>query len=466
MKNRQGGKIELLLSQMESSFIYSGCARNGNEALEAYREKRPDLLLVDIQMPVMDGLEFIRKIRDLDEDQAVIVISCHENFYYAKSAMQLGVIDYLIKDLLTKDELYSVLMKAENILDERSSAVCCMDESRDNHRQFQKSNYLRMIAENRKGESVLSEVTHFEPPYSVMCISIDDFLKISEDRVNVIERIGEIIFNVLGSNGWGEAAYYQSGIFTALLSFTKFDDSWDIIKNCSSILNCIRQEIKKETAYSVSAGVSDIFFNIGEVADNYSQAYDLLKYRIFLGGNRTLFSSMQITKIPALKTEKVERHLAEIKRYASENRFCKAVSAVKELYTAELNGILQYNYIQHIHTNLFSVIIDICKNNDISYTDLFGRNYIPADLPDTFNSIDESREWFLGIFNRIIEIRNDSRENYCLHTEKAVSLITENPKITLQELSDRLFINKSYLSRLFKRETGSTVLEYTLKVED
>ncbi len=116
-------KIELLLEQINSSFEYSGSAKNGKEALESYMVSKPDLLLVDIQMPVMDGLEFIRKIKALDETQAVIIISCHEKFSYAKEAVQLGVLDYLIKDLLTKDELHTVLMKAENILNERGNDI-------------------------------------------------------------------------------------------------------------------------------------------------------------------------------------------------------------------------------------------------------------------------------------------------------------------------------------------------------
>ena len=475
-------KIELLLDQIDSPFSYSGSARNGREALDAYRQSKPDLLLVDIQMPVMDGLEFIREIRKIDASQAVIIVSCHESFSYAKEAVKLGVIDYLIKDLLTRDELYTVLMKAENILDIRLSEINkqsdlpVSEDSQPQNRKNRKrhsSELLKLITGNRENCNTCSmdserlnnsEAVFHKPPYAAICLSIDDFRNISADRVNVIDLIDNIIYSVLQENSWGESAYCQTGIYAAAVSLSEFADEDDIIKNCSHILNCIRSELEKKTDITVSAGVSALFYSIDELPDNYTRAYELLKYRIFLGGGRTIFSTVQIAKIPSLKTEKIEICLEKIKKLASEKRFQKVVSSIRELYNTELEGILQYNYIQHIHANLFSVIIDICKNNKISYDEIFGKSYLPVDIPENFNTIDESKEWFTGVFDRIIEIRNSGRECWSSHINKAVSLIVENPKITLQELSDRLFINKSYLSRLFKKETGCTVLEYTLKV--
>ena len=469
-------KIELLLKQINSSFRYSGSAKNGKEALESYMISKPDLLLVDIQMPVMDGLEFIRKIKALDESQAVIIISCHENFSYAREAVQLGVLDYLIKDLLTKDELHTVLMKAENILNERGKDSLSFTETSsvsekyiENNESVKRNNsgLLKLITQKSSqniNNSYISDNDFCNPPYAVMCLSIDDFRNISSNRVNIIDYIDNILSSMFEENSWGESAYCQNGMYAAVVSFCSFEDQNDIIRNSSFILNIIRKKLQKVPEITLSAGISELFFNVDELPDHYQKAYDLLKYRIFLGGGRTLFSSLQISKMPALKTEKIEKYLEEIKIYAYEKRFQKVLSAISDLYNTELSGILQYNYIQHIHTNLFSIIIDICKNNKITYNDLFGKNYLPVDRPESFNTIQESQDWFMEIFSRIIEISTEKKESYSNHVNKAVSVIVENPKITLHDLADKLFINKSYLSRLFKKETGRTVLEYTLEV--
>ena len=85
-------------------------ANNGKKALEQYNMHKPDYIITDIQMPVMDGLELIEKIKEINPNQRIIILSCHESFSYAKKALKLGVMDYLIKDALNPDTLADMLL--------------------------------------------------------------------------------------------------------------------------------------------------------------------------------------------------------------------------------------------------------------------------------------------------------------------------------------------------------------------
>ena len=89
-------------------------ARNGREALEIFEAQRPSLIITDIQMPVMDGLELIRAVRKINPAQPVAVLSCHERFAYAKEALRLGVIDYILKDSFTGSTLADLLARLED----------------------------------------------------------------------------------------------------------------------------------------------------------------------------------------------------------------------------------------------------------------------------------------------------------------------------------------------------------------
>lgn len=113
--------LKYLIDWGKTSFEISGFAKNGKEALESYAELKPDLIITDIQMPIMDGLELIRKIRTENDSQKFVILSCHENFTYAREAIKYGVSDYLLKDLLTPQDLYSLLEKIKNeMADEKS----------------------------------------------------------------------------------------------------------------------------------------------------------------------------------------------------------------------------------------------------------------------------------------------------------------------------------------------------------
>ncbi len=80
-----------------------GEARNGEEALEIARAHHPDLIITDIKMPIMDGLELCRRIHMEMADTAMVLLSAHEDFDYARQAMQYGVQRYIVKPISRRD---------------------------------------------------------------------------------------------------------------------------------------------------------------------------------------------------------------------------------------------------------------------------------------------------------------------------------------------------------------------------
>lgn len=86
-----------------------GDVRDGEEALAELSMKKADILITDITMPLMDGIELIRKLRAEDTAIYIIVLSCHEEFPFVKEAMRLGADDYLLKNSLEEESLLEVL---------------------------------------------------------------------------------------------------------------------------------------------------------------------------------------------------------------------------------------------------------------------------------------------------------------------------------------------------------------------
>lgn len=74
-------------------------AKDGRQALAAYREHKPDLIISDIRMPQMDGLSLAKEIHRLDETVQIIMISAHADFEYARTALQVGCVDYIVKPI-------------------------------------------------------------------------------------------------------------------------------------------------------------------------------------------------------------------------------------------------------------------------------------------------------------------------------------------------------------------------------
>ncbi|MBB6634617.1 response regulator transcription factor [Cohnella thailandensis] len=102
--------FQTIIDWQANGYELQGTYRNGSEAWNAFcAEGYPDILLTDIRMPEMDGLELIRRIRETDEDMIILVLSSYEEFEYTRRSIQLGVHDYIPKHLFDPEELLGTL---------------------------------------------------------------------------------------------------------------------------------------------------------------------------------------------------------------------------------------------------------------------------------------------------------------------------------------------------------------------
>ena len=111
--------LDLLIDWKKNDFCITAKSENGKKALALYRELKPDLIITDIQMPVMDGICLIKEIRKENPRQCIVVLSCHDSFDYTQQAIRLGVQDYLIKDTLTEEQLQKCLLRIKKLLEEQ-----------------------------------------------------------------------------------------------------------------------------------------------------------------------------------------------------------------------------------------------------------------------------------------------------------------------------------------------------------
>jgi two-component system response regulator YesN len=102
----------------ESNFIIANKAKNGVEALARLRESRHDLVITDIRMPKLDGIDLLKEIRKEDLCECVALFSEFGEFEYARSGIVLGAFDYLLKPV-EKRNLRALLARARTFLDER-----------------------------------------------------------------------------------------------------------------------------------------------------------------------------------------------------------------------------------------------------------------------------------------------------------------------------------------------------------
>ena len=115
--------IKSSIAWSDYGFELVGEASNGLDAWRLIEETEPDILITDIQMPKLDGLGLLAKIKESGRDIRTIILTCHSDFDYAKQAIHYGVKDYVLKLSMTPDELLAILLELKDELSQRPAAA-------------------------------------------------------------------------------------------------------------------------------------------------------------------------------------------------------------------------------------------------------------------------------------------------------------------------------------------------------
>ncbi|CAA6802314.1 MAG: Putative two-component response regulator [uncultured Sulfurovum sp.] len=113
---------EMVIEYLEDYFLEIYVANNGQEALEVYAEKKPDIIITDIEMPKMNGLAFSKQIRQEDETTPIIITTAYTNTQYLLQAIELKLVKYLIKPI-QEEQLEEALKLCFNQLKELNPSL-------------------------------------------------------------------------------------------------------------------------------------------------------------------------------------------------------------------------------------------------------------------------------------------------------------------------------------------------------
>ncbi|MDF2962265.1 MAG: hypothetical protein K0S39_4000 [Paenibacillus sp.] len=218
---REGLRLCLDWQAMQIEVI--GEAADGETGLKLAREWKPDIILTDVVMSGMDGIEFVRRLREEteDKDTQVIMISGHENWTYIKSALQLQVADYLLKpfDTMELEEVIRKAMKACDVKREASQTVKQMEKMIKASRMLMVDRFLqdsclrRLKVEEQGMYAKFIDIDSLGPkPFRAVYIEgLTDSLPLAE---SMKEKLGLIAVFSMGAGKTGAVAGAKSGLIS------------------------------------------------------------------------------------------------------------------------------------------------------------------------------------------------------------------------------------------------------------
>ncbi len=390
-------------------------AYNGKEALDVLETDRPDIMMLDVKMPVMDGMETLHQIRERGFSVRTVILSAYNEFEYARQALQYDVKDYLLKPIDWQEVSALLTLLTENI---RKDAVC----------------QIRNVLEKcLKGQE--AEPDAFVHPFERLSVNGYGFLAFrSEEGEWLDERIGEnLLCSVSADN------------FILSLAVMDKSEEWEELKYIP---------VPGEMAF---IGLSLFHENAMEAVDAMKQSVEALKQGFYDPGIHTYDE-----KFFPLTINSIEMNLAEQIR----NAYAQGDVQEVKLLIERLFGIFKRNRIhpEYVQEFCYSFLLQLNKDFMTTFQQLKGSSFLSE-----FNCYDA-----VSLKNTVLRIminmQCDFQPEEAGTDSDVVCRIKQyidihyDQDLSLDTMSKHFFIGKYQISRIFKKTYDINYSDYILKV--
>ena len=455
-----------------------GDCENGKQAAEFVQEHPVDIVLTDILMPYMDGMELSHFLHDNYPDIVIVVFSGFGEFEYAKKAIQYGVSEYLLKPV-TAMELTGVIQKMKEKVEQTRKEKAKMEsltKTSENYRenaQVIRSKTLEALVnctiDIQKSLDKLEEmgITLSGCGYRVAVFDIDLYsgmYQLDMEKRQESALMAFVLFNISDEivNRENAGIVYQEGNNRVCVLF---QEKWSRNFNgrIKEICHEIQTEIRKVMGTEVSMAIGKWVKTLEELSGSHDVAVQALQYRYLLGGN-LLIDMEEIHPVQDIDLRKSLDRLKEFlksgKKEEMEAEFQSIEEQVKQSF-AEKSRACMYlqQVIRVVDVAGEEVSSDISRIRD-ERKDLLCQVTAQKSFEQACKIV---KEYILQVYDALTELNTSSGER---QARMALDYIQKNymdPNLSLNDICSYLNISTSYFSTIFKEMTGETFTEVLIR---
>ncbi|WNQ13948.1 response regulator [Paenibacillus aurantius] len=454
-----------------------GQAGNGREALTLIDRRRPDILLLDLQMPEMDGLSLAKRLRETDPLLQIIVLSGHDDFEYAQKALELGVMKYLLKPAGDEEILGTVLEAAERLRKEW--------DRRHNSEEIRKKWMLHLphLVEEfikgwlegkyesweleQKGRDLQLELTP-DTRYTVAVIDMDP---LSEDETRFSHKDAPLLqfsLNSIVKETFQRVACWvasdATGATVIIFRHGEGEDSPAALQKTNALAEKALNSVLTCLKLTASAGISGTTGVAEEMNKLYLQAVRALQNRIVLGDNLAIPYREEAGEAASVTPQPNHEKMLEIALETGDGE--RAMEAVEAMWTDGMNKAESVETMQEQILYFASLFVRIIQKQGWRVKEVAGDDYSYFHNHGRFTAREQFLAWTTRMVRAYLGYANQRRKRTSNETIAAILDLVENEmdqEMMLHTIADRLYVNSSYLSRLFKQETGKAFSAYVLE---
>ena len=445
-------------------------AANGLEALEIAEAVQPDVVMTDIQMPYMDGLELARRLKENWPNIRIIIFSGFDEFEYAKEAVRLQAEEYILKPV-NSEELQKVFARIRASLDkeqeERQNVrkletyyqeslplmqegfFTSLLEGRITGREFERTVQDLQIPADSPWYTVCvlhTSTTHLPPEMTPRLLALS-VRRLAEERLLQNWKIRYV-------------TYLSNTVM--IVPMKQEGDLRELIDECDKFCRLAASVCKAVVTIGIGSSVSDL----REISYSYNGARSALSYRVIYGTGKAI-SIREIApseqENPAMNEEEDLREVFKRVRLEDADQLKETV----ERYMERLDQISSVQEYRFFAMELVSEIYRFAKNNRLDLKQVFPEDEDVYLLVQRLEK-DDFRQWMCDIClimqAGLAQKRLSNTRSFVSSAVEYVNEHYSDRELSVEKICSHLGVSAAYFSTVFRRETGKTFTNFLTDV--
>ena len=435
---------------------------NGMDALNQIHRLKPDIILADINMPYMDGLQLTKRVHDLYPHIAVILITGYSEFEYAKQAIRNGAMDYILKPF-EDQELINVLEKTIEKIKKNNESP-----TEDIFNMAKESLYLSIL-HKKFDESFAEQMKQlqltFEDSYYVVCM-----IEVNQDpslhllpSLRLKSSLSSLLNNALQSHQLLCLLTEPDNKYTAIIALSDEPSQSDIITR----LEKFKQDVLQYLTLTVTIGVGSYRSTYCELANSYQEASLALNQKLLYGTNKVMaYHDLTSNQTLEFYTSKLHENLLKALRQKLENAIHEQLY---DLYQYIKTSRLHTDLVHTIYSGIISLGLSYASEQGITIQQLMGdENDTPMQRLKRNKTLYAIHEWTLKLYIEILNATNQQKVSKSSTIVRSIEQYILNhfhqQDLSIEQIASAHYLNADYIRSIFKKHRGTTLYEYIIDI--
>lgn len=422
-------------------------AGNGKQALEKLEEKPADLMLTDIKMPFMDGLELTEICAEKYPDMKMVIFSGYGEFEYARKAMKNGVTNYILKPVDPAEFHKTIEAVTKQMYEEQLES-----ENRSIRGDFILEHVLLSLINGVDPDTLNASIRNMLPDGFAYDFSLMVLVSFDHDFFGV----GAVNFSDEIRSGISEEfTYLNIDPMNSILLFG--GEGIDRKKLGDEICDAINSRYETSPYVAVSEPLPGGRANLRALGRTYEELESLMENRFYMLDTRVFLAGEEMNETPDINDIDSDMLMKLIRQDIT----LKDMVGLREHYERlcdkyKRNTGFSQIYVKFVFSNLMKEIYDVLpKDNQDSLSEDVDRLYRTTDFSEVMNILDRG----ISLLEKNFEV-NPQTTHKEIDTVKKYIYENYDKELSIDILADKVYMAPSYLSHVFKKETGQNISKF------